>query len=157
MKYKLGQEKEETPPVDDMNEIISLFHHIHHEDGEHEVHHCGGDHVRVDAAVDYNIEHCGCGKHTIDKQIATGHDLDKNLELLEVDIQFKEECPDGGWHIESGEKAPKNPIHEGVSRKPPQPHGMVGRCVGSDSPRLAVSDQIVFKYQSRIYRKSSRY
>lgn len=155
MKCKQGQKKEkETPPVDDMNEIISLFHHIHHEDGEHEVHHCGGDHVRVDAAVDYNIEHCGCGKHTIDKQIATGHDLDKKLELLEVDIQFKEKCPDGGWHIESGEKAPKAPIHEGEYREP-QPHGVRGRCVGSDSLHLAMSDRIVLKYQSCIYRKSS--
>ena len=40
--------REQINEIDDTNEIIPLFHHIHHEDGEHEVHHCGGDHVKVD-------------------------------------------------------------------------------------------------------------
>lgn len=85
-------------------EIISLFHHIHHKDGGHEVHHCGGKHAESDPAVDYNIEHCSCGKHRIDKEEAFGHTISENsLEKNAVKIKFKEACPDGGWHIESGE------------------------------------------------------
>lgn len=86
------------------NKIIPLFHHIHHFEGQHKVHHCGGKHSQVDKAVNYNIEHCGCGKHKIDKEIAVGHATGKDLDLMEIKIKFKEKCPEGGWHIESGEK-----------------------------------------------------
>jgi len=77
-----------------MDKILVLFHHIHHRNGEHEVHHCGGDHE----GVDYVIEHCGCGKHRIDKKKAVGHDFDGN----ECEVKFEEECLEGGWHVESG-------------------------------------------------------
>jgi hypothetical protein len=78
--------------------ILSLFHHIHHEDGEHEVHHCGGKHP----GVDYTIEHCSCGLHRIDQQEAVGHGTKMDLDLLEITVTFEDECPDGGWHIEAG-------------------------------------------------------
>ena len=87
-----------------MSEIIYLFHHIHHNNGEHEVHHCGGDHQKNDPITDYNIEHCSCRKHRIDKEEAFGHTIsENNLEQVPIKIKFKEACPDGGWHIESGE------------------------------------------------------
>jgi hypothetical protein len=44
-----------------MENILYLFHHIHHSNDEHEVHHCGGKH----RGLDYKIRHCGCGKHRI--------------------------------------------------------------------------------------------
>ena len=79
--------------------ILNMFHHIHYDlDEEDEVHHCGGDHKGED--LDYTVDHCSCGEHSIDKEEATGHDL----ELNPVDFKFTEECPDGGWHIESGER-----------------------------------------------------
>ena len=74
--------------------ILTYFHHIHHYESEHEVHHCGGKHKEPN----YNINHCSCGKHKINKPKAIGHDFDNN----EVLVIFTEECPDGGWHIESG-------------------------------------------------------
>lgn len=77
-----------------MNNILCLFHHIHHVDDRHEVHHCGGDHP--DAS--YSIDHCGCGLHRIDRPTATGHDFLKN----EITVRFHEKCPEGGWHVESG-------------------------------------------------------
>jgi hypothetical protein len=84
--------------------LLSLFHHIHHtEQAEHEVHHCGGEHAKVDPEVDYKIEHCPCGKHRIDKELAIGHATGGDLDLLKVHVRFKERCPSGGWHIESGE------------------------------------------------------
>lgn len=83
--------------------VESLFHHIHHlENGEHKVHHCGGEHVKVDPKLDYIIEHCECGKHRISKQSAIGHATDASLRSVEVTVQFNEQCPEGGWHIESG-------------------------------------------------------
>lgn len=83
--------------------ILSLFHHIHHtEDGEHEVHHCGGAHVKVDPEVNYTIKHCPCGKHSINKPKALGHATADDLDLAKVTIQFPERCPNGGWHLESG-------------------------------------------------------
>ena len=85
-------------------EILSLFHHIHHFDNKHEVHHCGGEHAKIDPKVDYRIKHCNCGKHSIDKQIATGHATGSDLNSFEVKIEFKEVCPGGGWHLESGIK-----------------------------------------------------
>lgn len=85
-----------------MDEILSLFHHIHHQDGEHRVHHCGGKHREIDATLDYTIEHCLCGKHSIDKEFAVGHATDNNLKAIEIKIKFLEKCPDGGWHVESG-------------------------------------------------------
>jgi hypothetical protein len=85
-----------------MLEILSLFHHTHHKDGEHKVHHCGGKHREVNSKLDYTIKHCSCGKHSIDKEIALGHVTNKFLEAKELDIKFLEKCPKGGWHIESG-------------------------------------------------------
>lgn len=87
-----------------MNKILSLFHHIHHNDSDHKVHHCGGKHVEIDKKLDYNIKHCSCGKHAIDKEIAIGHATNEHLQLVELKIRFIEKCPDGGWHIESGER-----------------------------------------------------
>jgi hypothetical protein len=77
-----------------MENILDLFHHIHHLKNKHEVHHCGGKHK----GLDYTIKHCKCGKHQIDKQIAVGH----NSNNKPVKIKFSEKCPFGGWHIESG-------------------------------------------------------
>ena len=81
--------------------LLSLFHHIHHKKGEHEVHHCGGKHKGKD--LDYTIEHCSCGKHRIDTEDAVGHGTEEGDDLLAVTVHFNEKCPDGGWHIESGE------------------------------------------------------
>jgi predicted RNA-binding Zn-ribbon protein involved in translation (DUF1610 family) len=85
--------------------ILSLFHHIHHIDGEHKVHHCGGKHREIDPAVDYTIFHCPCGKHNIDKEKAVGHATASDLSPIAVKIIFTETCPEGGWHIESGKIA----------------------------------------------------
>jgi hypothetical protein len=87
-----------------MDNILSLFHHIHHKDGIHSVHHCGGRHKEIEPKLDYTIEHCSCGKHRIDKEFATGHGIDADLGTPEIKIKFLEKCPDGGWHIESGIK-----------------------------------------------------
>ena len=81
-----------------MPEILDYFHHIHHTSGEHEVHHCGDSHKKINSKLDYKIEHCSCGKHSINKKEAIGHDWNYN----EVKVAFDEECPDGGWHVESG-------------------------------------------------------
>ena len=78
--------------------ILSLFHHLHHEDGKHEIHHCGGKHK----GLPYTIEHCPCGKHRIDMEKAEGHGTEDGSDLLSVWVEFQEECPEGGWHIESG-------------------------------------------------------
>jgi len=64
------------------------------------VHHCGGLHE----GIDFTIKHCSCGKHSIDKETEIGHAADENLELKDVKVRFTEKCPDGGWHIESGER-----------------------------------------------------
>lgn len=85
-----------------MEDILYLFHHIHHNGKNHEVHHCGGDHIKVDPKMDYTIRHCRCEKHSIDKQKAIGHASNEILSQVEVMVYFREECPDGGWHIESG-------------------------------------------------------
>lgn len=86
--------------------ILHLFHHIHHKkEGKtivHEVHHCGGDHIKVDPKLNYSIKHCPCGRHSISKEIAIGHATGGNLKPKEVKIKFREKCPDGGWHIETG-------------------------------------------------------
>ena len=78
--------------------ILDLFHHIHHRNEKHLVHHCGGEHVKINKKLNYNIKHCCCGKHRIDKKVAIGHDFDMN----EIVIIFEEKCLNGGWHIESG-------------------------------------------------------
>jgi len=78
--------------------LLSLFHHIHHEDDGHAVHHCGGKHKDLP----YTIEHCSCGKHRIDMEEAVGHGTQRGDDLLAVTVRFSQECPDGGWHIESG-------------------------------------------------------
>ena len=54
--------------MDSKNEIVSLFNHIHHFGGKHEVHHCGGEHVSVNPKLDHRIKHCKCGLHSIDKK-----------------------------------------------------------------------------------------
>lgn len=81
-----------------MEDIISLFHHIHHQKRKHIVHHCGGDHKKINPKLNYVIYHCNCGKHKINKQKAIGH----NFDLTEIKVVFNEKCPQGGWHIESG-------------------------------------------------------
>lgn len=85
-----------------MSEVLSLFHHIHHKNGEHQVHHCGGNHKEINPKLDYVIKHCSCGKHSIDKEVVVGHNVDENLELAELTIKFTEKCPSRGWHVESG-------------------------------------------------------
>jgi len=74
-----------------MQKILQYFHHIHHTDKGHEAHHCGGKHK----GLNYTIKHCACGKHSIDKQTAIGHDF----EGKKVSFIFKQKCPAGGWHI----------------------------------------------------------
>ena len=96
--------------MENKNEILSLFHHIHF-DNKHEIHHCGEKHASVDQKLDYKIKHCKCGKHSINKEVAIGHATDSNLQTIEVKIKFLEQCPYSGWHIESGIKIndePKN-------------------------------------------------
>lgn len=83
-------------------EILSLFHHVHHTQNGHEVHHCGGKHVEVDPEVNYIIKHCKCGQHSINKKVAVGHATGKDLKPAKLKITFSESCPEGGWHIESG-------------------------------------------------------
>jgi len=85
-------------------DIIYHFHHIHHNtieneenNLEHEVHHCGGDHVKINPRLNYTIQHCKCKKHRINKKKALGHDM--NNEVIFV---FSEPCPEGGYHVESG-------------------------------------------------------
>lgn len=85
-----------------MSNILSLFHHIHHNNGKHEVHHCGGKHKEIDPALNYTIHHCACGLHAIDKRIAIGHATNGRMESVAYSIVFTEECPEGGWHVESG-------------------------------------------------------
>jgi len=77
---------------------IECFHHIHHKKGVHEVHHCGGKHSVKNPKIGYEIRHCPCGRHSINKQEALGHDFDHN----EIKFIFQKKCPAGGWHIESG-------------------------------------------------------
>jgi len=88
-----------------MDRILDLFHHIHHKRGRHKVHHCGDTHIRINPKLDYFIKHCSCGKHSINKRTVIGHTINENLELVEIKIKFKEKCPKGGWHIESGVRA----------------------------------------------------
>ncbi len=85
-----------------MQDILSLFHHIHHKDKRHRVHHCGDKHVNIDSRINYMIEHCSCGKHSIDQKTAIGHVANDCLDVVECNIVFTEICPDGGWHVESG-------------------------------------------------------
>lgn len=85
-----------------MNDILSLFHHIHHNHREHQVHHCGGKHKEINPSLDYIIEHCSCEKHSITTEFAIGHATNEQLEQVEAKVKFLEKCPEGGWHIESG-------------------------------------------------------
>lgn len=85
-------------------EVLSLFHHVHHAENGHTVHHCGGRHAEINPELDYVIKHCPCGKHSINKKVAVGHATSKNLRSVEVKIGFTEKCPRGGWHLESGRK-----------------------------------------------------
>jgi len=78
--------------------LLDLFHHGHHQAGEHEWHHCGGRHKRVG----YKIKHCACGLHRIDKQMTIGDTVDEKLTGKKVKIKFTAKCLESGWHIESG-------------------------------------------------------
>ncbi len=80
-----------------INGLLGMFHHVHHSGTAHRVHHCGNGHDDAD----YKIEHCTCGKHRIDKEKVTTEKHSPNE--FQIDIFFNSECPDGGWHIESGE------------------------------------------------------
>lgn len=84
------------------NKILPLFHHIHHTEDDHKVHHCGGEHPHIATEEHYTIHHCPCGKHRIDREVAIGHATDKDLLPMEITVKFLEPCPSGGWHIESG-------------------------------------------------------
>lgn len=88
------------------NNILELFHHIHHGNDGHEVHYCGGKHHAIDPALDYTINHCPCGKHSINKKTALGHAVNEKLETVRVKIKFTEKCPAGGWHVENGKFCP---------------------------------------------------
>ena len=93
--------KQEIKKAGKKLDVVSLFHHIHHKGKrvvEHKVHHCGGDHVKINPKLNYTITHCKCGKHKIDVKEAIGHDRMSE----EIVIVFGENCPEGGWHIESG-------------------------------------------------------
>ena len=79
-------------------DIISLFHHIHHNENCHEVHHCGGKHVGINPLLTYKINHCKCNKHRINVKEAIGH----NFKSEDILIVFNEKCKEGGWHIKSG-------------------------------------------------------
>ncbi|MFH1503524.1 MAG: hypothetical protein ABIE36_02615 [Candidatus Diapherotrites archaeon] len=93
--------KQENQKAEKKLDVISLFHHIHHY-GEsvlkHEVHHCGGEHVKINPSLNYTITHCKCNKHKIDVKKAIGHDFMSKKVL----VVFEEKCPEGGWHVESG-------------------------------------------------------
>ena len=81
-----------------MQKILQYFHHIHHKSGCHETHHCGGKHNKKASKLDYIIKHCLCGKHSISKEEAVGHDF----EGRETIVGSFKRCPHGGWHIEDG-------------------------------------------------------
>lgn len=85
-----------------MDDILYLFHHIHHRKNLHQVHHCGYSHSKINTKLDYSIYHCKCQKHCINKSIALGHTIDSCGKFLELRVVFKEKCPDGGYHLESG-------------------------------------------------------
>lgn len=86
-------------------EILFLFHHIHHLKSKHEVHHCGDKHRNVNAKLNYVIRHCPCGKHSINRKQAIGHATTEESQPIEIKVKFTERCPQGGWHLESGEPA----------------------------------------------------
>jgi len=93
--------KQQNQKVEKKLDVVSLFHHVHHYGKgvvKHEVHHCGGEHVKINPCLNYTITHCKCGKHKIDAKEAIGHDF-VNKEVL---VEFIEPCPERGWHIESG-------------------------------------------------------
>jgi len=93
----------------ELSNLLFLFHHLHHENGAHEIHHCGNDHVTTDPLASYTIYHCACGKHCISIQIAKGHTINAQLESPLVCVCFQEPCSEGGWHIESGVIMESNP------------------------------------------------
>jgi len=98
----LSQSKKQKNQISENNlDVLSLFHHIHHEGKsalKHEVHHCGGEHIKINPLLNYTITHCKCGKHKINVKEAIGHDVMSKKVL----VVFEESCPEGGWHIESG-------------------------------------------------------
>lgn len=82
--------------------ILFLFHHLHHDEGRHKIHHCGGQHAKKDNKINYTIWHCECGLHAIDKEEAIGHGIDVKLKSPKIMIKFVKKCPKGGWHLETG-------------------------------------------------------
>jgi len=70
------------------DQLLALFHHVHHRP-DHVVHHSGGEHRDGHPMVN----HCTCGLHSIDVQ---------EHQQGGLVIRFVDECPDGGWHVESG-------------------------------------------------------
>jgi len=86
-----------------INNILDCFHHIHYsKDGNECVHRCGGKHRKINPKLDYKIDHCSCGKHSINKKVAIGHTINQELKSSEIIIEFNEKCSNGGWHLESG-------------------------------------------------------
>jgi len=84
--------------------ILYLFHHLHFEKSKDDIHHCGGGHRKIDSVVNYEINHCVCSQHSINREEAIGHSVDAELKSIEIKVKFLEKCPQGGWHIESGIK-----------------------------------------------------
>lgn len=85
-----------------MNNILLLFHHLHHcQKGNKTVHivdHCGNAHAMRDKDVNYINVHCMHKKHFINKKRALGHDADMKPILF----TFHEKCGTVGYHVESG-------------------------------------------------------
>jgi len=100
-----------------MNEVLALFHHIHHKNGTHEVHHHDGSHLKQDEKNKYEVKHCSCKKHSITTETAVSHMINKDLKPVEFLIKFSEKCADGGYHIESGKLISKTQFE-----KPTQSH-----------------------------------
>lgn len=79
--------------------LLSQFHHTHHENGNHIIHHCGGNHGGIEHTKDYKIHHCIHNKHAINKKKITA-----KLEQFEhqiVDFIFTEQCKENYYHIEN--------------------------------------------------------
>jgi hypothetical protein len=76
--------------------MLAWCHHIHHlSNGDHTVHHCGGDHSKAK----YTIRHCKCGLHSIDREYIVS--IEHAVNEIEVVLRFTSPCPEGGFHIES--------------------------------------------------------
>jgi hypothetical protein len=85
-----------------MEDILYLFHHIHHGKDDHAIHHCGEEHKKIDSTVNYTITHCSCGKHNIDCETAVGHTINENIEIIGVIFVLPRNAPmaAGTWKAE---------------------------------------------------------